>query len=201
MLDVSNLDMVIIKYLIQCNSTDLRNGPSISNNFQYANFTCHIITLQSLIFSPVVENGFGKHAEVAGVPAVLTFYKCLYAFEIIYAFPIAVTKFSILLYYKRIFSVQRIKIPIYALGCLVSCWLVMMEGTAIFTCTPIQKLWDPTVVGGHCIDIRKYFIGVAVPNIFADVALLAIPLPFIYGLNVKTLQKIAVMFVFILGGL
>jgi hypothetical protein len=40
-----------------------------------------------------------------------------------------------------------------------------------------------------------------VPNIFTDIALLAMPLPYIYGLNVKTLQKIAVMFVFILGGL
>ncbi len=75
------------------------------------------------------------------------------------------------------------------------------EGAAIFTCTPIQKLWDLTVVGGHCIDIPKYFIGVAVPNIFTDIALLAIPLPYIYGLNVKTFQKIAVMLVFILGGL
>ena len=193
--------MVIIKYLIQCNSTDLRNRPFVSNNFQYANFTCHIITLQSLIFSPVVENGLGKHAEVAGVPAVLTFYKCLYAFEIIYAFPIAATKFSILLHYKRLFCVQSIRIPIYIVGSLVACWLVMKEGTAIFTCTPIQKLWDPTVVGGHCINLRKYFIGVAVPNIFTDIALLAMPLPYIYGLNVKTLQKIAVMFVFILGGL
>jgi hypothetical protein len=193
--------MVIIKYLIQCNSTDLRNRPSVSNNFQYANITCHIITLQSLIFSPVVDNGLGKHAEVAGVPAVLTFYKCVYAFEIIYAFPITATKFSILLHYKRLFCVQSIGIPIYIVGSLVACWLVMKEGTAIFTCTPIQKLWDPTVVGGHCIDLRMYFIGVAVPNIFTDIALLAMPLPYIYGLNVKTLQKIAVMFVFILGGL
>ena len=193
--------MVIIKYLIQCNSTDLRNRPFVSNNFQYANFTCHIITLQSLIFSPVVENGLGKHAEVAGVPAVLTFYKCLYAFEIIYAFPIAATKFSILLHYKRLFCVQSIRIPIYIVGSLVACWLVMKEGTAIFTCTPIQKLWDPTVVGGHCINLRKYFIGVAVPNIFTDIALLAMPLPYIYHLNMKTLQKMAVMFVFILGGL
>jgi hypothetical protein len=78
---------------------------------------------------------------------------------------------------------------------------VVKEAAAVFTCTPIKALWDPTVVGGHCIDIPKYFIGVAVPNIFTDIALLAMPLPYIYGLNVRTLQKIAVMFVFILGGL
>jgi hypothetical protein len=193
--------MVIIKYLTQCNSTDLRNRPSVFNNFQYANFACYIITVQSLIFSLVVENGLGKHVEVAGAPAVRMFYKCIYPFEIIYAFPIAATKFSILLHYKRIFCVQSIRIPIYIVGSLVACWLVMKVGTAIFTCTPIPKLWDPTIVGGSCINLRKYFIGVAVPNIFTDIALLAMPLPYIYRLNMKTVQKMAVMFVFILGGL
>jgi hypothetical protein len=78
---------------------------------------------------------------------------------------------------------------------------VVKEGLAIFTCTPINKIWDPTVVGGHCLDIQKFFIGIAVPNIFTDLALLALPLPYIWGLHVKLPQKIAVMFVFILGGL
>jgi hypothetical protein len=149
----------------------------------------------------VVENGFGKHTDVAGAPAVLTFDKCIYAMAILYAFPIAATKFSILLQYKRIFCVQSIRILIYIVGSLVAAWLVMKEGTAIFTCNPIQKLWDPTVVGGHCLDLPKYYIGVAVPNIFTDIVLLAMPLPYIYGLHMKTLQKIAIMFVFILGGL
>jgi hypothetical protein len=72
----------------------------------------------------VVENGFGKHAEVAGVPAVLTFYKCLYIFEIVYPFPIAMTKFSILLYYKRLFRVQSIRIPIFVVAGLIGCWLI-----------------------------------------------------------------------------
>jgi hypothetical protein len=57
---------------------------------------------------------------------------------------------------------------------------VVKDGAAIFTCTPIRKLWDPTVVGGHCIDIPKFFIGVAVHNIFTDIALLAMPPPYIW---------------------
>jgi hypothetical protein len=72
----------------------------------------------------VIENGFGKHAEVAGTPGVLIFYKCLYIFEIVYPLPIAATKFSILLYYKRLFRVQSIKLPIYILGSLIACWVI-----------------------------------------------------------------------------
>jgi hypothetical protein len=80
--------------------------------------------LLALILLTVLENGFGKHAEVAGTPAVLVFYKCLYIFEIVYPFPIAMTKFSILLYYKRLFRVQSIKIPIYVIAGLIACWLI-----------------------------------------------------------------------------
>lgn len=84
----------------------------------------------------MVENGFGKHAEVAGTPAVLIFYKCLYVFEIVYPFPIAVTKFSILLYYKRLFRVQSIKIPIYIVAGLIACWLVY-----VVSCSSLASSW------------------------------------------------------------
>ena len=72
----------------------------------------------------MVENGFGKHAEAAGTPSVLIFYKCLYIFEVVYPFPIAFTKFSILLYYKRLFRVQSIRAPILVVAGLIACWLI-----------------------------------------------------------------------------
>jgi hypothetical protein len=82
----------------------------------------------------VVENGFGKHAEVAGTPAVLIFYKYLYIFEIVYPFPITMTKFSILLYYKRLFRVQSIKIPIYIVAGLIACWLIYVVSVSGISC-------------------------------------------------------------------
>jgi hypothetical protein len=95
----------------------------------------------------VVQNGFGKHAEVAGVPAVLTFYKCLYAFEILYAFPIAATKFSILLYYRRLFCVESIKIPIYIIGSLVACWLIYLVSIFASLSTCIGTLGGDIAAG------------------------------------------------------
>lgn len=71
---------------------------------------------------------------------------------------------------------------------------------AIFTCVPTKAMWDP-FVKGRCINFHKYFIGNAVPNIVADIALLVVPLPFMWKLQVALPRKIAVMVVFILGGL
>ena len=81
-----------------------------------------------LISHIVVSHGFGQHAEVAGVPSVLTFYKCLYAFEILYPLPIAATKFSILFYYSRIFQVPSFQLPLYLVAGLIGCWVIYVVG-------------------------------------------------------------------------
>lgn len=72
----------------------------------------------------VAQHGVGKHAEIAGIASVLSFYKCLFVFEILYPLPIAATKFSILFYYRRVFQVQSFKLPFYVLAALVGCWLL-----------------------------------------------------------------------------
>ena len=61
-------------------------------------------------------------------------------------------------------------------------------------------MWNPFVLG-RCINIHSFFIGIAVPNIITDIALLVMPLPYMWRLQVTLPKKIALMFVFILGGL
>ena len=61
-------------------------------------------------------------------------------------------------------------------------------------------MWDPTVKG-RCIDIHKFFIGIAVPNVITDIALLTMPLPYMWRLQISIYKKLAVISVFILGGL
>ncbi|MCJ1377479.1 hypothetical protein MMC17_000574 [Xylographa soralifera] len=147
----------------------------------------------------LVSHNFGQHAEVAGVPSVLTFYKCLYAFEILYPLPIAATKFSILFYYSRIFQVPSFQLPLYLVAGLIGCWVIYVEGAAIFSCVPVNAMWDPTITG-RCINIHSFFIGIAVPNVVTDIALLTMPLPYMWRLQVAWPKKIAVILVFMLGG-
>ncbi|MCJ1282374.1 hypothetical protein MMC26_001697 [Xylographa opegraphella] len=147
----------------------------------------------------LVSHNFGQHAEVAGAPSVLTFYKCLYAFEILYPLPIAATKFSILFYYSRIFQVPSFQIPLYLVAGLIGCWVLYVEGAAMFSYVPVNAMWDPSVTG-RCINIHSFFIGIAVPNIVTDIALLTMPLPYIWWLQVAWPKKIAVILVFTLGG-
>ncbi len=39
--------------------------------------------------------------------------------------------------------------------------------TIIFECTPIKKLWQPTIPG-HCVDITKFFVASGSVNVILD---------------------------------
>ena len=68
------------------------------------------------------------------------------------------------------------------------------------SCIPIAALWTPTIQG-KCIDLVKFYIGNTIPNVLTDIALLLLPLPFVWRLHVATPQKIVVAGAFIIGGL
>ena len=71
----------------------------------------------------------------------------------------------------------------------------------IFQCKPVSGFWNRTKPGTCNVDSQKFFIGNAIPNILTDVALMALPLPYIWHLNRSKSQKIALAGVFLLGGL
>ena len=84
--------------------------------------------------------------------------------------------------------------------CIIEVDLTSQTFPGIFICTPIQTFWS---LGGPrtCIDILKYYLGVAVPNVLTDVILLLLPVPWIWKLVMSRSQKIALTGIFLLGGL
>ena len=52
----------------------------------------------------------------------------LYVDQIVYLFAIAGIKFSIILFYRRIFSVPGTKIPLIIIGAVVMGWLIATVG-------------------------------------------------------------------------
>ena len=128
-------------------------------------------------------------------------HQVLYVYENFYAPAIATTKLSVLLFYNRIFSIPKFRIVLYVLGATVAAWWIAMQFTVIFECTPIDFSWDQRGGHGHCINLDKFFLGQAIPNIVTDIVLLSIPLPMIWHLQLPRSQKMALSGVFLLGGL
>jgi len=57
-------------------------------------------------------------------------------------------------------------------------------------CRPFGKLWD-SLQPGVCGDIAMFYFIMGITNIAANVVLLILPMPFIYILNIKWTQKLA----------
>ena len=121
-----------------------------------------------------------------------------------------------LAFYWRIFGVSSIKRPIWITGCLVAACVVtfvrlqldqsyagtdsMKIFSVTFLCDPPEKSWKPSTPG-ICISKFSVFLGSLIPEIVTNFIILAMPIPYIWRLQVKHKQKLLLTGVFLLGGL
>lgn len=88
---------------------------------------------------------------------------------------------------------------LYVIAGVVIGYSVAITFALIFACRPIQKAWN-AALEGSCIDQNGLYAATAVTNTVTDVALLIVPLPVVISLNMPTIQKIGLLFMFIIGG-
>lgn len=117
----------------------------------------------------------------------------------IYATAVTCTKVSILLFYRRIFG---IKYSLYlCLFLTIGYWITVIV-TINVGCRPLDYFWrrytDLTAVG-TCIDIPKFFFGNGIAAMLIDVIILCVPVPIVWGLQMPTSQKLAVVSILLLG--
>ncbi|THC88925.1 hypothetical protein EYZ11_011626 [Aspergillus tanneri] len=147
-----------------------------------------------------VERGVGTHIYKWRLTGVSHFYINLFVCEILYTLSLCFNKYSILLFFWRIFKFTNIRIPIYVLASIITAWGLGVILTTVFQCVPIQGLWDYSI-SAHCgVKINEFFIGNAVPNIITDWALLILPLPYVWKSQRTAVQKIALCGAFAMGG-
>ena len=158
------------------------------------------MTIVGLTVKLAVHYDFGKHEKDARPDAAAKWYKILFIYENFYVPAIATTKFSVLLFYNRVFSIRSFRMILYAIGATVMTWWIAMQFASIFGCAPIDFTWDPHGEG-RCINLDKFYLGQAIPNIITDIVLLSITLPMIWRLQLPRSQKVALSGVFLLGGL
>ncbi|KAK4209074.1 hypothetical protein QBC37DRAFT_324543 [Rhypophila decipiens] len=125
--------------------------------------------------------------------------KLLFSGEIIYPTAIAITKYSILAMYWRIFPTQTVRLGTYILGGMTTAWWLAVCLVAVFQCTPQGKVFNPLGIEGTCIDNNDFFLGNSIPNIITDVAILCLPTYEVGKLHLPKSQRVALGLVFLLG--
>ncbi|KAL8921956.1 MAG: hypothetical protein Q9208_005410 [Pyrenodesmia sp. 3 TL-2023] len=130
----------------------------------------------------------------------------MYAVELTYCVLITTTKFSILLFYRRVFVNQttslRFRIAWYAIMVWTFLWGISTFFAAAFQCNPPSYYWSKYTrkTHGSCLNLTVLLVVTASTNIVTDVALLILPMPVVWNSKIEPSQKFAVTGIFLLGG-
>ncbi|EWZ27892.1 hypothetical protein FOZG_18405 [Fusarium oxysporum Fo47] len=113
-------------------------------------------------------------------------------------------KFSILMFYWRVFaSSTYIRRSIYYIGVCILLWFTSAFIVSALQCVPVHANWDPIAKQRpdvKCVDLNGFFFGTSIPNIVADLVLVVLPIPQVLQLKITLTQKCFVILFFILGG-
>ncbi|KAH0593230.1 hypothetical protein MHUMG1_08952 [Metarhizium humberi] len=147
--------------------------------------------------------GYAMPRDRALVQAVaLTQARALISFDVLTAMTFGMTKLSAVFFYRRIFcfgprrDVFDYVTVVFVL--LVSAWTVTFIVVPLNLCGPLKSIeWD--IHHAAQCDHYAYFKGISVSDFVLDVAVLVLPLPKIWSLNMTTVRKIAVSCVFLIA--
>lgn len=83
----------------------------------------------------------------------------------------------------------------------VVAWGLAVVLVTIFQCKPVQAGWDKAIAGEQCFDLAHFVIGTNVPNILADAAIIALPIPQVWKLQLSRMRKLGLVVVFLVAAL
>ncbi|KAK7709429.1 hypothetical protein SLS64_006342 [Diaporthe eres] len=165
------------------------------------------LILATLVFSHTflalgiawIRFGLGKHIEAISMDNVLPGNYMAHAATLVYAVDIWLIKLSALCLFARIFRQSpTFRRVLWGFGFAVTGWFVCTAIIPWFNCTPVRKTIEP-FIPGTCFDRMGWFLASAFINAFWDFAILVLPMPVIWRLQMTLRKKISVTFVFVLG--
>jgi hypothetical protein len=77
-------------------------------------------------------------------------------------------------------------------------WAFRIIIEAFLLCRPFAANWDITIPG-HCGNRNAAFVAAGALNMFTDILVLVLPIPYIWGLRLATSRKIGLTGIFSLG--
>ena len=155
--------------------------------------------MAAIRFYELLHLGYGHHASSLSHTTIENYQKSFIAVQIMYFVTSVLVKISILLLYRRIFGVsQNFTRAVYATLSLVVAYFVVCVCLTFFGCHPVSYFWDKTQEG-ECFDEVEFFKWNGVTNLLLDVIALALPLPMVWNLQLRTKQKLVLSGIFLLG--
>ncbi|KAL8855202.1 MAG: hypothetical protein Q9221_000108 [Calogaya cf. arnoldii] len=145
-----------------------------------------------------VHFGFGRHQLMLSLDHISKFLLNDWTIQIIFACAITVTRFSLLVFYHRIFPVKRFTIVAIITGCILIAWWIGFMFAILFSCRPIESFWNKALID-DCVNEHTLSWGVTGSELLTNVIMLVLPIPWLWDLRLACMKKLALIGLFMLG--
>ncbi|KAF2141715.1 uncharacterized protein K452DRAFT_308785 [Aplosporella prunicola CBS 121167] len=144
------------------------------------------------------QHGMGHHIATIPPQNQVFVAKQLIAYQIVYYASMVTVKQSYLFFYLRIFIDRKFRLAAWVcMGIVFGYWAGSMMQVFLL-CTPFEMNWNPAA-GGHCASYNVSFTTIGIVNMFTDLIIMFLPIPFIRGLQMAIGAKVGLYIIFLIG--
>ncbi|KAL9597518.1 MAG: hypothetical protein Q9179_004236, partial [Wetmoreana sp. 5 TL-2023] len=146
-----------------------------------------------------IKAGIGRHMITLTLDQIESFIKTDQASQVLFGCSITATKLSILYFYHRLFPSRTFFIVSLVTAIASVLWWIGLMLTAFLHCRPLAYYWDRSIPNGHCVNDLLIGYAITSVNIVADLVVLVLPIPWLWGMNMAVPKRMAVVGLFVLG--
>lgn len=142
-----------------------------------------------------------KNGEHENAQRLSVYEKTKYSDQVLGTLGLWMTKISVLLFYRRLFSVPGFRRINNAFIVTTVAWGLAFTLAFAFQCIPVSTIWEKPEpeYGNLCLELRPFYLSLAISDLILDVLVLMLPLPQIWHLKVSLRQRLAIGGTFLLG--
>ncbi|EEQ35102.1 hypothetical protein McanMca71_001710 [Microsporum canis] len=179
-------------------------GRYLREGLRIDDWTILAALLIAIVFTVVhnigVRYGLGKHGDDIPEQDKIQAFKMLLCAQVLFKLIIGLTKASILFLYLRVFAANKyFRWACISLIIFSSLASIAYVFPTLFQCRPLAAFWDRTIPH-ECMNDLGIWLSYALINIITDILIFALPIYYISRLSLEFRDKIALIFVFLLGG-
>ncbi|KAI5859277.1 hypothetical protein GGS23DRAFT_586416 [Durotheca rogersii] len=152
--------------------------------------------------------GLGSHQElvdgqVAHTTQLYVYEKTKYTYQLLGTVGLWVIKLSVLLFFRRIFSVRSFRVINDVFIGITVAWGIAFTFTVALQCTPVSTLWEKFEIeyGDSCITVQPFYFSLAISDLILDVVIFILPVPHLWQLQLPWREKVGVAGIFLLGSI
>lgn len=111
------------------------------------------------------------------------------AFAMLWNATVCFSKLSVLLMYTALIPIPSMIRWAQGIGLFIILWNISNILAAFLICRPLARNWDVTVPG-ICGSQPRFYFSMGMVNIVTDIALIVLPMPYLYALQMSMRKKL-----------